>query len=52
MFTELWTRRLSQADERSKALRMEVIKIERQIAQLLERIIDASIPSVVRAYES
>ena len=30
---------------------MQLVKVERQVSQFLERILDASVPSVVAAYE-
>ena len=51
MFRTLWDNRLSQAEAQGKALSAQLIKIERQVSQLLERILDASVPSVIGAYE-
>ncbi len=51
MFEDLWNRRLTQAESQSKALSAQLVKVERQVAQFLERILDASVPSVVKAYE-
>jgi site-specific DNA recombinase len=51
MFAELWSRRLAQAESQSKALGAQLIKVERQVGQLLERILAASVPSVIAAYE-
>ena len=51
MFRELWDRRSIHAENESKALTAQLVKIERQIEQLLERIIDASVSSVIAAYE-
>lgn len=51
MFEDLWTRRLALAEGQAKALSAQAAKIEKQVAQLLERILDASVPSVIGAYE-
>ncbi|WP_429646588.1 recombinase family protein [Skermanella aerolata] len=51
MFADLWDRRLAQAEVQSKAFGAQLIKIERQVSQFLERILDASVPSVIAAYE-
>lgn len=42
---------LCQADAQAKALSAELVKIERQVSQFLERFLDASVPSVIAAYE-
>ncbi len=52
MFNELWDYRLSQTQAQAKAMGAQLIKIERQVNQLLERILDASLPSVITAYEN
>jgi len=44
--------RLKQADGYIKALSAEKPKIEKQVGQLLERILDARVPSVIDAYEN
>lgn len=51
MFEDLWNHRLAQAQTHRKALADEVRRIEGQVAQLLDRIIDARVPSVIAAYE-
>ena len=51
MFKELWDHRLSQAAAEAKAQSAELVKIERQVSQFLDRILDASVPSVIAAYE-
>ena len=51
MFEDLWNRRLAQAEGQAKAFAGQLGKIEKQVAQLLERILDASVPSVIGAYE-
>ncbi len=42
---------MADAETQANALRTQLQKIERQIGQLLERILDASVPSVIGAYE-
>ena len=53
MFEDLWNHRLArgQGQGQRKALADQIARIEKQVAQLLERILDASVPSVIRAYE-
>ena len=52
MFADLWNHRVEQAEAQSKALGAQLIKVERQVAQLLDRIVEASVPSVIGAYEN
>ncbi len=51
MFERLWNRKVEQAQVQAKALSAQMTKIEKQVAQLLDRILDASLPSVIAAYE-
>ena len=51
MLRKLWDHQQSQGATMAKALSAQLIKIERQAATLLERIIDAQVPSVIAAYE-
>jgi len=51
MFKELWDYESSQAENTAKAMSAKLIKIEGQLSKLLERILDASVPSVIKAYE-
>ncbi len=51
MFAELWNNRLTQAEAQAKVLGAQLVKIERQVSGFLERILDASVPSVIAAYE-
>ena len=51
MFRDAWDARLAQAAEASKGQKENIKKIEKQIDQLLDRIVDASNGSVVAAYE-
>ena len=52
MFRDLWNHRLTQADAQADAIRTELTKVEKQIDQLLDRVVDASVPSVINAYET
>lgn len=52
MFKDLWDHRLATGAERTKALKAELAKVNQQVEQFLDRIADASIPSVVAAYEN
>ena len=51
MFKKFWDERLQSQGERRKSLEAEVRKIEHGVEQLLDRIVDADSPSVIRAYE-
>lgn len=51
MFANLWAHRAQQAETQAKAMTAQLAKVEKQVAQLLERILDASLPSVIAAYE-
>ena len=51
MFRDIWHMRLAQAQEGKAVLTKQVGEIESQIDALLDRIVDASSPSVVAAYE-
>ena len=51
MFRDAWNQRLAQAGEITKALQKSIVGIERQIEQLLDRIVDATNGSVIAAYE-
>ncbi len=51
MFKDLWERRLAMEQEQTKALSAKLAKAEQDIGKLLERVLDASLPSVVAAYE-
>ncbi|WP_406567298.1 recombinase family protein [Azospirillum fermentarium] len=51
MFKSLWDRRSMQSATETKALGAEIVKIERQVEQLLERILETSTSSVIAAYE-
>lgn len=43
MFTDLWAHRAQQAETQTKAMRLQLVKVEKQAAQLLDRILDASL---------
>jgi len=51
MFKDLWQRRLSQTQDEVKALNAKLAKVEQDAAKLLDRILDATLPSVIAAYE-
>jgi site-specific DNA recombinase len=51
MFKDAWDMRLARASHAAKLLKTNVAQIEKQIDQLLDRIVDASNTSVVAAYE-
>ncbi len=51
MFRNAWDQRMTQAQAGVTSLKRDIAKIEKQIDGLLDRIVDATIPSVVAAYE-
>lgn len=51
MFTNAWDQRSARAGAVFSELKRETAKIDKQIEGLLERIIEASTPSVISAYE-
>ena len=51
MFRDLWDHQLSHAKSHKKALEQQLTKIDRQVNQLLERIVNVSQPGVIAAYE-
>ena len=51
LFKEGWSRRLAHAASLAKTAKAEIKKLEKQIDALLDRIVDASSPSVITAYE-
>lgn len=51
MFGELWDRRIKHAETQAKALGAQVLKIDNQVTAYLDRIVEASVPSVISAYE-
>ncbi|MEM6973936.1 MAG: recombinase zinc beta ribbon domain-containing protein [Pseudomonadota bacterium] len=52
MFGEIWNHRLAQARDLAAGAKREATKIERQIEQLLDRIVAADSPAVIGAYET
>ncbi len=51
MFRDLWEAKLAGARTQGVSLREEMRAVERKIAQLLDRVVDASGAAVVKAYE-
>lgn len=52
MFKDIWDHRLATGVERTKALKAELLKVNGQVEQFLDRIADATVPSVITAYET
>ena len=52
MFKDLWDHRLDYAQTRQRSLESELIKKDRQVTALLDRIMDVQLPSVISAYEA
>jgi site-specific DNA recombinase len=52
MFEDLWNHRLQSQKSRAQSLAMEVEKLDKKIAQLLDHIVEADSSSIVRAYEN
>ena len=51
MFRQAWDMRQAQMDALKTTLRSELVKIERQIEQLVDRIVDSESATAIRAYE-
>ncbi len=51
MFKQAWETRLAQAKQMTATLKSEIVRLDRQIEQLLDRVVDASSASTVSAYE-
>jgi hypothetical protein len=51
MFRDAWDMRLQQAAQAANAMKANIRSVEKQIDQLLDRIVDATNESVVAAYE-
>ena len=51
MFKKAWAMQSAKADEHARHYRTELANVEQEINQLLDRIVDASSPRVVQAYE-
>ena len=52
MFADAWEQRLAQAKDAGTALKRQVEAAEKKISEVLERIMSASNPTVISAYES
>ncbi len=52
MFADLWSHRLTTQKTRSQSIAAEIAKLDKKVEQLLDRIVEADTPSVVRAYEN
>ncbi|MGH8547552.1 MAG: zinc ribbon domain-containing protein [Methylococcales bacterium] len=52
MFEELWNHRIKRQKSRHQAITAEIGKLDKKVEQLLDRIVEANSPSVVRAYEN
>ena len=51
LFRDLWEQRVETSKSQGKSMKAEVSQIDRKIAQLMDRLVDADSDSVVRAYE-
>ena len=51
MFQDAWDARLARSSESTNELKKNILQLEKQIDQLLDRIVEASNGSVVSAYE-
>lgn len=51
MFRDLWDDRVARAEQATAHAKAETARIERQTAQLLDRIVEADNPTVIAAYE-
>ncbi len=51
MFKDIWDHHLANAAFTVTTAKQEITKIERQIEQLLDRVVEASSPAVISAYE-
>ena len=52
MFKRVWNRRSSRCDEQAVTLKQDIVWFDKQVEQLLERIIVATNTSVIAAYEA
>ena len=52
MFKDIWDHRLATGAERVKTLKADLGKVNQQVEQFLDRIADATVPSVIAAYET
>ena len=51
MLVKLWDRKIKHVDAEAKALGAQVLKIDNQVKTYLDRVVEASVPSVIAAYE-
>ena len=51
MFKKLWDHRLASGEAQTRAFKGELQKTEKQIEQLLTRIVETDVPSVIKVYE-
>jgi len=51
MFKDAWEQRAAQADQTARLLRTKIADAEKQIGALLDKLIEASSPRVISAYE-
>ncbi len=51
LFETLWTLRIEHAEKQSHDHRARLAKLDKQVDQLLDRVMDASVPSVIARYE-
>ena len=51
MFKDLWDHRATQTQSQTKALGAQLVKIDREVNQFLQRIVETSMPAVISAYE-
>ena len=52
MFKDAWSQRLAQAKQAAVTIKRDINAIDRQVDQLLERIVGAENPTVISAYET
>lgn len=52
MFTDLWQLRLSQFEQDQVSLQKQIVDVEKQSQALLDRIVEATNDSVIKAYET
>lgn len=51
MFRQLWDHRIKRVSAQADAITQELAKVEKDIEQLLDRVVVATVPSVISAYE-
>ena len=51
MFKKLWDHKLASSQTRARHVQTELISVEKQIEQFLDRLVDADGDSVIKAYE-